>query len=93
MTKAERQYVNVISSLSPAALRAVFGTPSNADLQSVQDMQEIVSLTPVQFIEAFGTDVRAAAALASLTPQERQNVEAIMTLTPAQLRAAFGTSK
>jgi hypothetical protein len=93
MTKAEQQYMNAISSLSPATLRAAFGTPSNADLQSAQDVQEIVSLTPVQLIEAFGTDVRAAAALASLAPQERQHVEAIMTLTPAQLRAAFGTSK
>jgi hypothetical protein len=49
-------------------------------------------MTPVQLIEAFGTDARAAAVLANLTPRERLNVESIMTMTPAQLRAAFGTA-
>jgi hypothetical protein len=54
-------------------------------------VRAITSMTPVQLVEAFGTDVNAAVALSSLTPKERQHVEAIMTLTPAQLRAAFGT--
>ena len=54
-------------------------------------VRAITAMTPVQLIEAFGTDVRAAAALSSLSPKERQYIESIMTLTPAQLRATFGT--
>ena len=54
-------------------------------------VEGIASMTPVQLIEAFGTDVGTAGALASLTAQERLHVEAIITMTPAQLVAAFGT--
>jgi hypothetical protein len=60
--------------------------------QEAKYVQGIVSLTPAQLVAGFGTDVRAAAALASLTPAERAYVESIMALTPAQLRAAFGTN-
>jgi hypothetical protein len=54
-------------------------------------VRSITSQTPVQLVEAYGTDTQAAIALASLTPQQRLHIEAIMTMTPAQLRAAFGT--
>jgi hypothetical protein len=69
--------------MTPAQRVAAFGTG--------QAEHGIGRLTPVQLLEAYGTDARAAAALAPLTPTERLSVESIMTLTPRQLRAAFGT--
>jgi Protein of unknown function (DUF4242) len=92
LTPQERLYVDSITAMSPAQLRATFGTPSAADLRSAQYVQAISSLTPQQLVAVFGTDVKAAAALAGLTPKERAEVESILTMTPQQLRAAFGTS-
>ena len=56
-------------------------------------VQAVTSMTPVQLIEAFGTDARTAVALAGLAPKERQYVESIITSPPAELRAAFGTGR
>lgn len=69
---------------------AVAARPVTAEARHVQ---EIVSLTPLQRLEAFGTDFEAAAALAPLGPRERLQVESIIALTPTQLRAAFGTGR
>jgi hypothetical protein len=85
----DRQTVNAITALTPAELRAAYGTGlGDADAQHVQ---AIVSLTPAELVAAFGTDTQAAAVLASLTASERSHVRSIMLLTPEQLRAAYGT--
>src|SRR5262249_40926809 len=85
LTPQEWRYVQGIESLSPTQLAAAFGTGHGTATPD--------QLTPIQRLEASGTDMRAAATLATLTPQERLHVESIMTMTPAQLRAAFGTGR
>ena len=79
---------------APSSTVTSLAIPPTGYLDAVRSswVRSVTSMTPVQLIEAFGTDARTAAALASLTPKERISVESIITSTPAQLRAAFGTS-
>ena len=95
-------YLNAIISMTPAQLRAAFGTGGvdaidalGLSPKSEQYVRTIVSMTPAQLRAAFGTggvDARTAV-LASLTPSERKYVKSIMAMSPAQLKAAFGTGK
>lgn len=92
----ERQYVQAIASMTPAQLRAAFGTGVDAigalglSTRDEQYVRGIASLTPAQLKAAFGT---GTVPLAALTPSERQYVQAIAAMTPVQLAAAFGRSK
>jgi hypothetical protein len=86
LTPQEWRYVQGIESLSPSQLAAAFGTGHGIAPPAVEQ------LTPIQRLEAYGTDMRAAATLAGLTRPERLYAESIMAMTPAELRAAFGTS-
>ena len=72
-----------------AIARSTLSIPPTGYLNAVGStwVRNVTSMTPVQLIEAFGTDVKAATVLASLTPQERRYVESIMALTPEQLAA------
>jgi hypothetical protein len=80
-----------VGSAPTAPVLAGPGSRSRA-LPSQEYVAQIERMTPVQRIEAFGTNQDAAAVVASLTPAERLYVESIMTMTPSQLRAAFGTA-
>jgi Nickel responsive protein SCO4226-like len=75
LTPAEREYVLGITSMTPAEVRAAFGTGTS----SAQD-RRIGS----------GAQAMASV-LRSLTPSERRYVLGIATLTPLQLWGAFGT--
>ena len=90
LTPAERQQVTAIAALSPAVLRAAFGTdPPVPGLTPAERQQvtAIAALSPAVLRAAFGTDPPVP----GLTPAERQRVTAIAALSPAVLRAAFGT--
>ena len=94
LTPRERQYVTSLIALTPAELKATFGT-GHADPiaalgltpEDAQSVRAITSLTPAQLVAGFGTDAPTAAVLASLTPKERRYVESILALTPGQLKA------
>jgi hypothetical protein len=93
-------YLAAVKGLSQPAAVGSLPIPPTGYLEAVkglstreaQHVQAISSMTPVQLLEAFGTNTHAGVALALLTPKERLDVESIMALTPAQLRAAFGTN-
>jgi Protein of unknown function (DUF4242) len=81
LSPAARDYVLAITSMTPAEVRAAFGT----------------SLTPLPARGNSGRSMRPgaptlASVLRSLTPRERRYVLGITALTPVQLWAAFGTT-
>jgi hypothetical protein len=78
LTPAEREYVQAITSMTPAELQAAFGnSPSGSDRRA----PAVRPSTPT-----------IASVLRSLTPGERRYALGITGLTPVQLSAAFGNS-
>ena len=92
-TAQERQYVNAISSLTPAQIAASFGTGDvGATVSSAKERQyvkAISSMTPAQISAAFGSGAVAP----KLSPREKRYVEGISSLSPEQLAAAFGNGR
>ena len=92
-TAQERQYVNAISSLTPAQIAAAFGTGDvGATVSSAKErqyVQAISSMTPAQISAAFGSGAVAP----KLSPREKRYVEGISSLSPEQLAAAFGNGR
>jgi hypothetical protein len=97
-----RQYVLGIVSLTPAQVRAAFGTGPRSGRHSASESMTlaarryvlgIVALTPAQVRAAFGTGPRSSrhSASESMTPQERRYVEAIVSMSRVEQAAAFGT--
>ena len=83
LTSAGREYVLGIASMTPAEVRAAFGT----NPVSLQGRDSGSGPRPVR------SGARTlAAVLRSLPPRERRYVLGIASLTPLQLWAAFGTS-
>ena len=89
LSPTERQYVQTIVSMSPAQLRAAFGTGGADSIDALglscaseKYVRAIVSMTPAQLRAAFGT---------SGVDESQRFVRAITSMTPAQLKAAFGT--
>ena len=89
----ERQYVQAISSMSPAQLSAAFGTGGFAttapSAKERQYVKAISSMTPKQISAAFGSGAVAP----KLSPREKRYVEGISSLSPEQLAAAFGNGR
>jgi hypothetical protein len=83
LTPQQRQYVLGILSLTPAEVRAAFGTSPTA----VPGAGSGSAVHPTR-----PSAPTLASVLRWLTPRERQYVLGILSLTPAQLRAAFDTS-
>jgi hypothetical protein len=83
LTSQDRHYVLGILSLTPAQVRAAFGT-------SVTSLARAGSGAATHPGRSGAPTL--ASVLRSLTPMERRYVLGILSLTPAQFRAAFGTS-
>jgi hypothetical protein len=92
-TPSTAGYVESITAMTPAQLRAAFGTVSQADLRSAHYVQGIASMTPRELLAAYGTDMRAAAVLSTVPTRSRLYVESIMAMTPAEVRATWGTGR
>jgi hypothetical protein len=97
LSAKSQQYVDAVASMTPAQLKAAFGTgPVDAidalglSPKAEQYVRAITAMTPTQLRAGFGT-ADAIDAL-GLSPKAEQYVREITSLTPAQLRAGFGTA-
>jgi hypothetical protein len=84
LTPQERQYVLGIQSLTPAQVRAAFGTSPTSVPGARSGIRTETARPSAPTLDSV---------LRSLTPREREYVLGILSLTPAQLQAAFGTSR
>lgn len=105
LTPQERQYVLGILSLSPAQLRAAFGTEltrsrtggaSNTSVRTVTTSPPGLPIPPACGPEACwhaGPGSSGSSGLASLTSKERGYAQAIAGMSRSKQAAAFGTGK
>ncbi len=99
LSPSERQHVQAITSMTPAELKATFGT-GNVDAidglglspKAEKYVRAITAMTPAELRATFGTGNVDAIDALGLSPKTEKYVRTVTSMTPAALKATFGTS-
>jgi hypothetical protein len=99
LSPSERQHVQAITSMTPAQLKATFGT-GNVDAidalrltpKAERYVRAISAMTPAELKATFGTGNVDAIDALGLSPTAETYVRTVTSMTPAELKATFGTS-
>jgi hypothetical protein len=98
MGASSRQYVEAVSTMTPAELKATFGTGPVDTIgtlglspQVERYVRSIVSMSPAERRATFGTGSVDAIDSLGLSPQAERYVRSIVSMSPAERRATFGS--